>query len=106
VVLAVKSLEPKFRPVTVMDAVPLEGRFFSADETTGASKLNNELCVPLTAWTVSFVPTSVDRTALVLQTAEVAELHIEVEHALPESDAVAESSWKPKLKPLTVTEAP
>jgi len=115
--VAVSSLYPKFRPVTVTDAYPLHGVFPAACDAIGASKERSAAFVPTVAPTVTnphpapspmrwaASPTAGDKHATV-----VAELHDDVPHSADApptkpSPAVAVSSLYPKFRPVTVTDA-
>lgn len=51
-VVAVASIAPKFRPVTVTEAPPVHGELLSICDETGESNVNVSVAVPATAATV------------------------------------------------------
>jgi hypothetical protein len=105
----VKSIVPKLRPVTVTEGWPDDGKFLVDTpmyETVGASKVRMALSVPATAATVTTLLAIVEVEALDMQATEVLLDQDAVEHRASASCTVAVVATLPKLKPITVTEAP
>jgi hypothetical protein len=103
--LAERSLTPKLRPVTVIDAAPVDGRFFMLFDKTGASNVNPSTNVPTTEATVTpSVILSASSTADLQPTLEW-DVHVAVEHDPDARTVDAVKSIAPKLSPVTVTDA-
>jgi hypothetical protein len=77
----VKSYDPKFKPVTVMDPAPLPGALVKPYEATGASNVRTDMPVPATAATVTAAVRSASVSpAFVMQEADVELLQVLVAH--------------------------
>jgi hypothetical protein len=75
--------------------------------TTGASKLNaRKIEVPAKLPTVSKATGSSVKTSTLRHATAVADVHDDVSHAILSRAAVADCSFTPKLRPVTVIELP
>jgi hypothetical protein len=107
--LTVKSLLPKLRPLTVTDDLPLNAAFSESFDATGASKVYVPTHVPATAptvtpaWRIGCKPSGTD--APPKQLTDVEDDQEDVEQAWSSKIDVEVRDAAPKLRPVTVTEA-
>lgn len=104
VLVAVKSIAPKFKPLTVAQWYVLVGRFDSnKNEAEGASNEKTSLPVPTAAEMVTIEDTSIPVPLVItVHMRVVDEIHDKLPHVLTPIDEVAVYDTVPKLKPVSV----
>jgi hypothetical protein len=104
---AVRSNQVKLRPLTVIEAWPLDGVFLTTRDTRGASNESTEKPVPDTAPTVSCtVAAAIAVLGATSATTEVMDDHVQVLNASASARDEAVGSAIPKFSPETVRDEP
>lgn len=88
--VVLKSMPPKCNPVTVTELAPVEGMFCNILETTGASNVKCDSCVPTTAPSVSCIAVNNASLCEVTHDTDVLDDHAEVPQKLTVCIAVLE----------------
>jgi hypothetical protein len=104
--VCVASASTKLNPVTVIDACPDGGELRAASDTTGASKVNLLVDVPVVEATVIAIRCSVPWPFPTIQITLVPVNQLAVVHWLLLNEVEAVKSEVPKFKPVTVTLRP
>ena len=104
--VGVTSTDPKFKPLTVTDALPLRALFGNPPLATAASKLNAFAPVPATEPTVTAAKGTSRLMPLVRHANVVLDVHDDVTHIPRARLDVDVCCAFPKCSPVTVTDAP
>jgi hypothetical protein len=93
-------------PSTVTELPPLIALFSCTFDSTAASKLYPNICVPAPLPTVKEITFPFVKASPVAHDTSVGDAHVVVKHMPSDTATVAVRSDLPKLKPKTVSELP